>query len=163
MILTASDPASLKKAPKTLVPFILTGDHPYLTEIYFASIRTFLRKYDQCVNEIVSRARQFNEDSETERGRPVDNKFCNDVDFLDSSIDLDFIKHELSYDTTRDQEERAFPEERPKNSRESMTVDKLDKLVANELRTNMKNSNTIARMQDLISQYQTILRRNGMK
>lgn len=44
-----------------------------------------------------------------------------------------------------------------------VTLEKLDNIVWREPSTNMKNSNTCALMQDLLSNYQTILSRSGLK
>lgn len=83
--------------------------------------------------------------------RPVDLKFCMDVDFLESSIDLGFITNDTSYEDLTDEQVRAFVETRSADSKEVVTLEKLDKIVKNELRTNMKNSNAKARMQDLFA------------
>lgn len=44
-----------------------------------------------------------------------------------------------------------------------MTLDKLDEIVARDLRTNINNTNASAGMQDLFANYHTILSRNGLK
>lgn len=142
----------------------LTLDHPRLLETDPESIRVFLKKYDQYANEVISRARQLRTSSSgTEPVRPVDLKFCVDVEFLESSIVLEFITDASNYEDLTDEQVRAFLAARATESKEVVTLDMLDDIVKRELRTNMKNNNATARMQDLFSSYITILGRHGLK
>lgn len=75
-------------------------DHPRLLQKDSKSIRPFLRKYEQYLNEVYSHARKLMTDtvfSSTETVRPVDLKFCLDVVILESSIALDCIPDTPSY------------------------------------------------------------------
>lgn len=139
-------------------------DHPRLVHTDPESIRTFLRRYDQYSTTVLARAKQITSEAlSTEAINPVDLKFCVDVEFLESSIALGFISNATDYDTLKDQDVREFLEERCKESKETVTLDQLDKLVQNKLRTDMKNNNATARMQDLFANYHTLLVRNGLK
>lgn len=135
-----------------MAPLSRTGDDPYLTETDAASIGMIIQKYDQYVNEVHSRRRQITGDHETEIGFPVNIKFRFDVDSVGLSIDPRFTKDALSYDTINDEQLRAILEKREKESKEIVTLDKLDKLVANELGTNLKKAKATARVQDLFAQ-----------
>lgn len=160
----ATTPASAPAATAhSSAPFSLTVEHPRLLETDADYIQTFLRKYDQYCYEVSSRARQISGTDAAEPVSPVEIKFCVDVDFLGSSIDLGFIDGADSYDTITSDLVRSFLESRAKESKEIITLKKLDKIVAEELRMNMWNTDATARMQDLFSQYHTILRRNGLK
>lgn len=82
-------------------PIILSLDHPLLLTTDPDSIRYFLRKYDQYANEVRSRARQLSTIC-TEAARPVALTYCVYVDFLESSIALEFIKEATNYDDVSD-------------------------------------------------------------
>lgn len=152
-------PATTKVAPVTI-----TVDHPRLLETDPEAIRVFLRTYDQYSNEVRSRAKQLgSSSSSSEPVRPVDFKFCVNVEFLESSIALGFITGAKDYDSLTDEQVRHFLTKRAEESKEAVTLDKLDEIVGRELRTNMRNTNALARMQDLFSSYHTILARNGLK
>lgn len=154
-----ASPATTKSAPVTI-----TLDHPRLLETDPEAIRIFLRTYDQYANEVRSRAQQLgSSSSSTEPVRPVDLKFCVDVEFLESSIALGFITDAPDYKSLTDEQVRNFLSKRAEESKEVVTLEKLDGIVSRELRTNMRNTNAAARMQDLFTNYHTILVRNGLK
>lgn len=124
---------------------------PRLTDNDSTTIWTFLRKYDKYKHEATSRARQLNGAADAEAALPVNIKYCVDVDFLESSIDLGFIPNATSYDTITDVEVRAFLDGRV-NQKKVVTFSKLDKIVEDEFEQNIKKTNATARMQDLFSQ-----------
>lgn len=95
--------------------------------------------------------------------RPVDLKFCVDVDFLEPSIDVGFIDNIASFAETTHTQICTFLELLAKASREGVILSRLDNIVADELQTNMNNAYATERMQDLSAQYHTILRINGLK
>lgn len=67
-------------------------DHPHLIDTVAATIRTFLRKYDQYMNVVLSLGQQVSCAEESILVvRPVDIKFFVDVDFVEFSIDLCFV------------------------------------------------------------------------
>ena len=160
---TASESAITTGTEKS-VPISITVSHPRLVETDAESIRTFLRKYDKYCHEIRSRALQIAGGSgAADAVKPIDLKFCIDVEYLESSIALGFIPGVDSYETLTDTEVRNFLNSRAVESKEVVTLDKLDKIVDGELRTNMRNNNATARMKDLFASYYTILSRNGLK
>lgn len=127
------------------IPMKISIDHSRLLETDSESIRIFLRKYDQFSNEVQARSRRLaSRSASTGAARPVDLKFCVDVDLLESSILLGFIKEASSYEHLTDQKVRAFLESRSVESREVVTLEKLDEIVAINLRTNMRITNGCA-------------------
>lgn len=82
-----------------LVPLSITVDHPRLLDTDGESIRAFFGKYEQYANEVFSRARQLaSATSLIERARPIDPKFCVDVEFLESTITLGSIEKVSFYE-----------------------------------------------------------------
>lgn len=75
---------------------------------------------------------------------------------------MGFIKNVSSYEELTDDQVREFLRDRAKERKDVITLEKPDKSVDEELRTNMKTSNAKVRMQDLFSTYHTVLRRNGL-
>lgn len=149
--------ASVSQAVTTtakIASFKITIDHPRLRHTDAKSICTFMRNYEQC---------QISSNSpNTENVRPVNLKFCVDVDYLQSTIALGFLEGADCYKTLTDSQVQAFVAKRAEESKEAVTLDKLYKIVKDELRTNMRNSDATARMQDLFANYHTILRRHGL-
>lgn len=147
----------------------LSVDHPRLLSTDAESIRTFLRRYDQYYNTVLSRARQLPTSSSSagtstlEAVRPVDLKFCVDVEFLTSSIALGFIPDADDFNTVTDEQVRDFLDSRATESKETVTLNGLNDIVQRELRTDMRNKNAKARMQDLFVSYHMILLRHGLK
>lgn len=139
-------------------------DHPYLAEHDSESIRAFLRRYDQYCREVEARARQLVDGSSTtEVTRPANLKFCVDAEFLESKIALGFIEDVKDFASLTDAQLRTFLEERSKESKTVVTLDKLDSIVESDLRTNMKETSASTRMEDLFTSYHTILSRHALK
>lgn len=93
--------------------------------------------------------------------RPVDLKFCVDVEFSESTIAIDFIAGLTNYDELTDEQVRTFLKDCTKQAKEVVMLDMLVKIVQTDLRTKMKTSNSNAQMEDLFSSYYTITRHNG--
>lgn len=142
-------------------------DHPRLVNTDPESIRKFLRRYDQYTNTVLARAKQLSTDASstvtTESVRPVDLKFCVDVEYLESCMALGFIDTATDYNSLTNEDVRKVLDDRCRESKEVLTMESLDVIVERELRTDMKNTNATARMQDLFTNYHTILSRNGLK
>lgn len=143
-------------------PFKLTIEHPRLTETDAASIRTFLQKYEQYRYEVTSRTHLISGSDQTKTVRPVDIKFCVDMELLESPIDLGLIPGAASYNKITNEQVRCFLDDRLKESKETITLTKLDKIFKEELYTNMRSTDATARMQDLFAQCQTIVCRNKL-
>ena len=79
-------------------------EHPRLTKTDAASVRLFLRAYEQYAREVNERARQVvGEDViSTEAAKPVQMKYCVNAEWLESLIDLDFIPNVSSYNSLSD-------------------------------------------------------------
>lgn len=139
-------------------------DHPRLVHTDPSSIRTFLKRYDQYSISVIARASQLTSQTlTTEAVTPIALKYCVDVEFLESSLICGYIDGCASYADLTDSQLRSFLEERSAESQDSMTIEQLDKIVSQKLRTNMRNNNAKSRMQDLFSSYVTILSRNGLR
>jgi transposase InsO family protein len=138
-------------------------NYPRLNKANAESIRVFLRLYDQYVEEVRARAQQLVPgEVSTEAVRPVKLKFCVDPEYLESIIALGFIKDVQSYESLTDEILRQFLETKSQESKESVTIDILDKIVDRSLKMDMTDRNAESRMQNLFVSYHGILRRNGI-
>lgn len=114
-------------------------DHPRLTRTNYESICTFLQRYNQNSTTFLARAKQITSESlSTEAVKPVNHKLCVKVKFLKFSIALELIRDATHHDTVTDQEVRC------NESKDLVTLDKLDKLVQTKLSSDMKNFNATA-------------------
>lgn len=146
-------------------PFITSSvDHPRLSKTDATSIRKFLRSYDQYAKEIEERARQHMKDDSFsgEAVTPVHLKFCVDAEWIESLIELGFIDKISSYDDLTDNDLREYLEEKATESKEVLTLERLDKIAANNLRIDMTDINARSRIENLFISYQSLLRRNGL-
>lgn len=73
-----------------------------------------------------------------------------------------FIDECSKYVELTDAKLRKLLEESSKESPDLTTIENLDKIVSQKLRTDMRNTNAKSRMQDLFSSYVTIISRNGL-
>lgn len=137
---------SASASTATTAQFTLTVEHPCLTETDAASIPVFLRKYDQYSHELLLRARQIATPEDEDPVRPIDIKYCVDGDLLESSIDLGFIPGAESYKTSTSEQVRSFLDSRATESKNTITLARLEKIVEDELRTNMRHTDATAQM-----------------
>lgn len=139
-------------------------NHPRLSKTDAASICTFTREYDQYAKEIEERARQLVGEHEisTEAVTPVHLKYCVDYEWIESVLDLGFIDGVTSYNDLNDEKLRAYLTEKAKESTEVVTLDVLDKIVANQLQMNMEDNDARSRIENLFIAYRSLLRRNGL-
>lgn len=93
---------------------------------------------------------------------PSVSKFYEDVECLESSIQWTSFQTSLTMLICWTKR-RELLEDRSKELKEVITLDKLDEMKKSELCTNMKKSNATARMQDLFSSYMTTLSCHGLK
>lgn len=160
----------MTSTPSTTTPPTVTSaaveislDHPRLIRTDPESIRSFLRRYDQYSTTVLARANQLTKDNLTSEAiRPVELKFCVDAEWLESRIALGFLKEATDYATLTDDQVRAFLDKRCKESKKTVTLEQLDRIVAQKLRTNMGNRDAEARMEDLFTDYHTLLQRSGL-
>ena len=144
--------------------FVATSvDHPRLTATDASSIRVFLRSYDSYVTEVQERARQIVDSSvSTEPVKPVNLKFCVDAEWLESTVALGFIEPIDTVEQLTDERFRAYLDSKAEDSKEVVSLSKLDELVSQELRTDMRDANATSRIQNLFVNYMTLLRRHGL-
>lgn len=76
-----------------------TVAHPRLDRTDAESVQWFLKLYYQYLNEVKARERQLGDGLTTEASKPVDLKYCVDVDVRKSSISLGLIDSAKDYDT----------------------------------------------------------------
>lgn len=116
------------------------------------------------MNTVLPPARQLtNKALTTEAVRPVELKFCVEAEFLESSVALDFISDMYHYTQITNEQVPSLIDERCKESKETVTLEQLDTTVLQKLQVYMKNNNAKVRMQDLFSNYRTLLIRNSLK
>lgn len=88
--------------------------------------------------------------------RQIELKFCIDAEVLNTNIGLGFVEAR-SYEDLTDEQVRTFLEDGCGQSKEWFSINQLDKIVATELRTNMRNINATARMEDVFTSYYALL------
>lgn len=139
-------------------------DHPRLAKTDPASVRVFLRKYDQYCHTVVSRAKQLTTSATiTEAVLPMELKYCVDTQHFVSLIELGFVPDVTSFDTMSNQTLRAYLDTISAESKNAVTMDSLDDLVRNELVMDMSNGNAKSRMQTLFADYHSLLAKQGVK
>lgn len=117
----------------------VTVEHPKLTKADPESIRQFLSLYDQYVNEVQARARQLGiVVTDGAASRPVDLKFCVDIEFLKSALALGMIEDADSYETLSDTTLRSYLNTEASESQYYVTLPGLDSIVKRELKMDMK-------------------------
>lgn len=87
---------------------------------------------------------------------PVELKFCVDVDFLEYSVVLGFIEGVSSYDDLTDYHIRILLEACALESKSVVTLEKPDKIIKEELYTNMKSKEDKESMPYLFVNYYKI-------
>lgn len=130
--------------------FFRAVEHPFLKATSAASIRTFLRAFDQYAREVQERAHQvFDSELSSEAVIPVHLKFCFDSKWIELLIDLEFLKEVSSYNGLMDDILRKYLEKKSQKSKELVTLDIQDDLVQKKLRINMSNTAAKSRVENL--------------
>lgn len=126
------------------------------------SIRVFLCKYNQYCKEIARRVQRLTVDGANSSVpiRPAGLKFCNDPEYLDSAIGLDFLPGVTDYASLTDLDLRKYLGFKAEESKESVNLDALDKIVEHELKIKMSDQNAKSRVKNLFDSCHSILRRN---
>lgn len=88
-------------------------------------------------------------------------KFCVDIEYLEFSLICGYINSAKTYMYLKNVQVCAFLDQRSEETQESTTIEQLDKLIMQHLRTKM-NRNAKARIEDLFSSYVTLLSINGL-
>lgn len=83
----------------------------------------------------------------TEAVQPVDLKSCFSFKLIDPKISLDIITHTEDYETPSDKQVQAFIDEGFQESKEIVTIEKVDEILDKELRRIMRNKNSTTAMQ----------------
>lgn len=158
---TSISPQSHRSRSKYLAT---ATSHPRLKKTDASSIRTILRGYDRYAKEIEERARQLvgPDTVFTEAVTPVQLKFCVDAEWIESLIELGFIDGVSLYDDLSKQVLRDYLEKKSEESKNATTIDALGKLVTNNLRIDMTDTNARSRIENLFESYHVLLRRNRL-
>lgn len=77
---------------------------------------------------------------------------------MESRIELGFIKEAKDYVSLTDLQARAFLDRWVKESIGTVSLEQLQKIVQQKLRTNMRNRDAEARIRDILTDYQTLLK-----
>ena len=99
----------------------------------------------------------------TEAILPMELKYCVDAQHFTSCIALGFIDNGTSFEDMTDKQLRAYLDKEAEDSKEAVTLEGLDELVARKLRMNMENKNGKSRMQGMFANYHSLLSQNGVK
>lgn len=67
------------------------------------------------------------------------------LEYLESSMTLGFIAEATSYEELTEKQVSNFLNQRAEKSKEVIRLEKLDKIVSREIRTNMFNTSAVAR------------------
>eukprot|EP00171_Calliarthron_tuberculosum_P004017 IDg4017t1 len=73
-------------------------------------------------------------------GQAVQVKFCVDAEWIESLIDLGILDNVTSYDELTDDQLQTYFDKKAEESKEVLSLEKLDDLVAKQLRINMSDS-----------------------
>lgn len=93
---------------------------------------------------------------------PVQLKFCLDVVWIESLIDLGFIDDVSSYETLTDDQLWTYLDKKSEESKETVTLDTLDDIVSKKLRIKISDSDAESRIENLFVSYHSLLRRHGL-
>lgn len=120
-----------------------TVNHPHLQTADASSIRVFLCAYDQYVAELQERACQLVGQNavSTEAVKPVSLKFCVDAEWLESTFALGFINNVTAVEDLTGSEQRGHLMCKARESKKVLSLENLDRIVSQELRTNMRDTN----------------------
>lgn len=138
------------------------SEHPGLSKTDAASVRAFLRLYDQYTRELTERAPQIvgNDVISTKAVRLARLKFRVNPGWLDSLIDFNFIPRcpLVIHSKTRSFENFW---KRKSKIQDVVTIDTLGKLTKEELWINMTDLDARSRSQTVFVLYCSISRRHG--
>lgn len=129
-----------------------------------ASVRAFLRQYEEYVAEFKERAQKLvaSRSITTEVVHQAHLKFYVDADYLESAIELVLIKEVTSVDDLTSGTLSFFLEIKAKESKDNVDLSLLDSIVESELRMDMSDESARWRVENLFISYHTILRRDGL-
>lgn len=107
----------------------------------------FLQAYDQYVAEIQERARQLVAKKliTTEAVSPANLKFCADPEWLELTIALRFIDDVETVKKLTDNQLRKILDSKAEESKEGITLEKLDTIVKQELGINTQGTNATSK------------------
>lgn len=140
---------------------VTTVDHPRLTNTDAASIGTFLHEYDQYLKEDHQRVRQVlgADVTTTEAATTVQLKYCVDAEWKEFIIALGFITDVASYKELRDHVLRTYFEGNFKDRKEAIIIEAFDKLIENNLRMDLSDTDARSRTEMLFVSYRSHLTR----
>lgn len=144
------------------VPFFVS--HPKLISSNPKAIRFFVRQYDQYLKEVKARALQlaFVDSTTTVSVRPVNIFYCVDAEWLESTIELEYIPGVKTMSDLTDELLRQYLECEAEEEKDMMTIVNIDAVTKKELSMGMTDTSSRSRMKRLFTLYVSVLRRNGL-
>lgn len=139
-------------------------DHSRLIKTDAASVRLFLRAYEQYEREVTTRVREVTGQDvvSAEAAKPIRLKYCVDTEWLESLIDLDVLTDAISYGQLVNKVLHTYLESKAVKTRKFVTTDQLDKLLDNELQIDMKDLNARSCFETLFVLYRSLMRHQGL-
>ena len=137
--------------------------YPLLKEATAESVGFFLNKYDNSVRELASLSSQLTNGSiTTEAVQPVGLKYCADQEYLESLLALGFIPGAENYEDLQDAYLLSYLKTQVRAPKQPMTIDKLGRFVKADLKTNMRDEDSVSRTQNLFASHHALLRKHGV-
>lgn len=107
---------------------ILSVSNPFLKDTDPASIRVFLKQYDQYCRTVIARAKQLkstegSSSATTEATLSMQLKCCVDTQHFISCIALGFIDDVTSFDDMTDKQLRTYLDSEAMESKDAVTID----------------------------------------
>ena len=147
------------------IPVTTTIQHPKLNELGGKSIRLFLQQYDAYSTEITARAQQLSSQTtsvSSHISKPIALKYCIHTPLLRSTIRLGLIKDVNSHIALSDEQLRKYLETKSEQNVVTLSVDKIDEIVNNELSMDMRDTSAKSRMERMFISYDMILEKHGL-
>lgn len=138
-------------------------DHLRLIAPFPRAFRVFLRQYDQYAKKVMSKALQLTavDAKTTEPVRLVGLSYCVDTEWLESSINLDYIPGVKSIQELTDGKLHAYLKAEAEEDKDMMTIAKIESIIRREVSMGMSDTSSRSRMKHLFTDYVSALGRNG--
>lgn len=95
--------------------------------------------------------------------RPVELRFCMDVEYLEPVIDLGFIDGVAPYEDLDSTALRKYVDKTAEKYKQEVTLEALDTIIRKQLHMDMKDRNAKSRMHSIFKNFVTTMLRNGLK
>lgn len=139
-------------------PVVATSvDHLRLTKTNLTALLAFLLEYDDYTPEVTELVLQITGKDIllTVVAKPVQIKFCVNSEWLESLIDLNFIKKVTSYDNQTNDQLRKYLESEAEFLKDVVTMDMLDKIVEQSISITMNDKHAKSRIETSLPSWVT--------